>query len=127
MRFYRSKDVAAPNKANKDIFGNHSKKARNWISGPTHEVCLQHVPGYLGHVPGIKSENIFSKSYAKCSATAIGKRHPIGHDVPPEVRYLSQNKQEFNPKNFRRFGKLKTALLSLNSGEPRAQAQERLR
>ena len=89
MRFYKPKEVAPQNKANKDIYGNWSKFARNWISGPTHEVCLQHVPGYLGHVPGIKAENIFSKSYAKCTAAAIGKRHPVGHDVPPKIRYLS--------------------------------------
>jgi len=104
-RFYRVNYTPA-NKPNKDIFGNWSRYARNWIAGPTHEVCLQHVPGYTGHVPGVISENIYSKSYARCSATAIGKRHPVGYDVPPKVRYLSQNKQEFNPKNFRRFGKL---------------------
>ena len=40
MRFYKAKDLAPANKANKDIFGNYSKKAVNWISGPTHEVCL---------------------------------------------------------------------------------------
>ena len=104
-RFYKLNYTPA-NKPNKDIFGNWSKFARNWIAGPTHEVCLQHVPGYTGHVPGIVSENVFSKSYARCSATAIGKRHPRGHDVEPKIRYLSQNKQEFNAKNFRRFGKL---------------------
>lgn len=63
------------------------------------------MPGYTGHVAGIISENIFSKSYARCSATAISKSHPKGHDVQPKVRYMSQNKQEYNPKNFRRFGK----------------------
>ena len=105
MRFYKPKEVAPQNKPNVDIYGNFSKFARNWVSGPTHEVCLQHVPGYLGHVPGIKAENIFSKSYAKCTAAAIGKRHPIGYDVIPKVRYVSQNRAEFNPKNFRRFSK----------------------
>jgi hypothetical protein len=105
-RFYRPPGAATPsNKPNTDIYGNWSKYARNWIAGPTHEVCKQHVPGYTGHVPGVHSENIFSKSYAKCTATAIGHRHPRGHDVTPKVRYLSQNKQEFNPKNFRRFSK----------------------
>lgn len=106
-RFYRP-GFTPVNKPNKDIFGNWSKLARNWIAGPTHEVCQQHVPGYTGHVPGIVSENIYSKSYARCSATAIGKRHPKGHDVEPKIRYLSQNRQEFNPKNFRRFGKTLT-------------------
>jgi len=53
-------------------------------------------------VPSVVSENLFSKSYARCTATAISKKHPKGHDVTPKVRYLSQNKHEFNQKNFRR-------------------------
>lgn len=50
-----------------DIYGNHSRLAPNWIAGPTHELCLQHIPGYKGHVPGVVSENLFCKSYAKCT------------------------------------------------------------
>jgi hypothetical protein len=38
-RFYKPHYTPA-NKPNKDIFGNWSKYARNWIAGPTHEVCL---------------------------------------------------------------------------------------
>lgn len=105
-RFY-NQSTTPSNKPNKDIFGNWSKLARNWVAGPTHEVCKQHVPGYTGHVPGVTSENIFAKSYAKCTANAIGHRHPKGHDVAPRVRYTSMTKQEYNPKNFRRFSKLK--------------------
>lgn len=103
IKFYNLNRTPA-NKPNKDIFGNYSRFAQNWIAGPTHNICRQHVPGYTGHVPGIVSESIFAKSYAKCTATAIGKRHPKGHDVPPKVRYLSQQKLEFNPKAFRRIG-----------------------
>lgn len=36
-RFYRP-GFAPDNKINKEIFGNWSRYARNWISGPTHEV-----------------------------------------------------------------------------------------
>lgn len=105
LRFYKQGQTPLQ-KQNKDIFGNWSKTGKNWICGPTHEVSLQHVPGYTGHVPGVVSENIYSKSYAKCTSTAIGKKHPRGYDVTPKVRYLSQNRQEYNPKNFRRFGML---------------------
>ena len=104
LRYYRQ-GTTPSNKPNKDVFGNWSKYAVNWVAGPTHEVCLQHIPGYTGHVPGIVSENVFSKSYAKCTSTTIGNRHPKGHDVPPKIRYLSQCKNEFTNKNFRRFGK----------------------
>lgn len=71
LRFYRQVHTPS-NKPNKDVFGNWSKYSKNWIAGPTHEVCKQHVPGYTGHVPGIVSENLFSKSYAKCTSAAIG-------------------------------------------------------
>lgn len=27
------------NKPNKDVYGNWSKYAKNWIAGPTHEMC----------------------------------------------------------------------------------------
>ena len=101
-RFYRLSNTPS-NKPNKDIYGNFSRYARNWVAGPTHEVCKQHVPGYTGHVPGVISENIFSKSYAKCTSTAIGNRHPKGHDVQPRIRYQSITTTEYNPKNFRRF------------------------
>jgi hypothetical protein len=103
IKFYDLNRTPA-NKPSKDIFGNHSRYAQNWISGPTHNIVRQHVPGYTGHVPGIISESIISKSYAKCTATAIGKRHPKGFDVVPKVRYLSQHKLEYNPKAFRRIG-----------------------
>lgn len=73
------------------------------MAGPNHKVCQQHVPGYTGHVPGIKSENLFAKTYAKNTVNAIGFQHPKGHDVPVKVRYTSMTKTEYKPKNFRRF------------------------
>ena len=81
----------------KDIYGNYSRYATNWISGPCHNVRKQYIPGYTGHVKGMISENIFSKSYARCTATAIGKKHPIGHDVQSRTRFHSQQRQEFTP------------------------------
>lgn len=54
-------------------FGNTSRKAYNWIGGPNHELQPQHIPGYTGHVSGIKSENMFSKSFARSTAMATTK------------------------------------------------------
>lgn len=45
---------------NKIIFGNVSRFAKNWVCGPNHEIRLQHVPGYTGHIKGLVSENLFS-------------------------------------------------------------------
>ena len=77
------------------IYGNSSRKAKNWIAGPTHEVQDQHIPGYTGHVPGVVCENLFSKSYARCTASAISGNLP-------KNRFKSVNQKEFSPKNFRR-------------------------
>jgi hypothetical protein len=55
------------NQPPKDIFGTRSRHATNWISGPTHELCLQHIPGYKGHVPGVISENVHGTSFAKAT------------------------------------------------------------
>jgi len=61
------------------------------------------VPGYTGHIKGLVSENLFAYSYGNTTAKAIGKKHPIGHNVEPKERFLSQNTKEYKPKNFRRF------------------------
>lgn len=49
------------------------------------------------------SENLYSESYGNSTAKAIGKKHPIGHEVEPRVRFTSQNSQIYKAKNFRRF------------------------
>ena len=101
---YQAKKNRVPaERPNKEIYGNWSKYAGNWISGPTHEIRMQHVPGYTGHVKGMISENLFSKSYARSTATAISKKHPIGPDLDAKARFNCTQRQEFNPKNFRRF------------------------
>lgn len=103
-RLYSSKFVPAIDK-NKAIYGNYSRFAKNWACGPNHMVRNQQVPGYTGHIKGLISENIFSQSYANTTAKAIGKKHPIGHEVVPKERFLSQNTRVYKAKNFRRFSK----------------------
>ena len=88
-----------------ESYGNRSRYSQNWIGGPTHELSLQHVPGYQGHVPGMISENVFSKSYAKCTQATIGNRPPKGHDHPAHVRFRSHSRDEYTDNNFRRYGK----------------------
>lgn len=87
-RIYSEK-VPPANKVNKDVFGNWSKYSKNWISGPTHEVGVQRVPGYTGHVKGLVAENLFAKSYAKMTSKAFSKRHPIGSELDAKSRFRS--------------------------------------
>lgn len=59
-------------------WGNVSKYGDNWIGGPSNNVRAQHIPGYKGYVPNIKAENIFGRSYANTTATAINKEYTPG-------------------------------------------------
>lgn len=85
-------------------FTNKSKRGENWIGGPTQNVKAQHIPGYQGFVPSIQSENLFGKSYAKNTATAVNSEfnRGVNFNIPTHARYLSQNKIEHGKLNFRR-------------------------
>ena len=61
-RMYSSVYVPRIDK-NKKIFGNNSRDGENWCCGPNHMIRKQQVPGYTGHIKGLVSENLFSKSY----------------------------------------------------------------
>ena len=93
------------NEPKKDVFGNRSRHATNWIGGTTHEMCLQHIPGYRGHVKGVISENLHGLSFAKSTQITIGHRHATGADLTPEQRFRSTSRDEFRETNFRRIGK----------------------
>jgi hypothetical protein len=75
--------------SNKIIFGNCSRFAKNWIGGPNDETRKQYVPGYTGHIKGLISENLNGEGFANCSAKAIYKKHPSGHDVLPKYKFMS--------------------------------------
>eukprot|EP00352_Strombidinopsis_acuminata_P007158 CAMPEP_0176367212 /NCGR_PEP_ID=MMETSP0126-20121128/21717_1 /TAXON_ID=141414 ORGANISM="Strombidinopsis acuminatum, Strain SPMC142" /NCGR_SAMPLE_ID=MMETSP0126 /ASSEMBLY_ACC=CAM_ASM_000229 /LENGTH=114 /DNA_ID=CAMNT_0017724933 /DNA_START=374 /DNA_END=718 /DNA_ORIENTATION=+ len=49
------------------------------------------------------SENLYSKSYARTTATAISKKHPIGSNLSTKDQFAATTKKEFNTKSFRRF------------------------
>jgi hypothetical protein len=59
-------------------YGNHSKVGENWLGGPTNNIKAQHVPGYSGFVPQVKSENLYGKSFAKVTGNAINKEFENG-------------------------------------------------
>lgn len=50
----------------------------------------------------MNSENLFGKSYAKCSASSLSNKLDRGHDLTPDRKYISQNQKSFALKNFRR-------------------------
>ena len=69
------------------MVGNASKTSTTWVNGPTHEIRNQCVPGYTGFISGIKSENLFSKSYAENTAKSFKSKITRGADLPPQKRY----------------------------------------
>ena len=83
-------------------YGNFSKHGNNWLGGPTANVKAQHVPGYSGYVPQIKSENLFGKSFANTTGAAINKEYSKGIDPPGKERFATSNNKDFGKDNFRR-------------------------
>lgn len=93
-------------KADSLKYTNWSKNASNWICGPVHEIRLQHIPGYNGHVQGIRSENVHGRTYARSTATAINRKSMSlvnGQHISSKETFTSMNKKEFSPDNFRRY------------------------
>ena len=74
----------------------------NWIGGPTDKLQSQYVPGYTGHVPALKAENLFAKSYAKVTGKALRMGTKRKNNFTDKDRFYSQNSLEFNPYNFSR-------------------------
>ena len=55
----------------------------------------KHIPGYMGYVPSIKSENKFGESYGKETSESLAGKIPKGSDVPPHIRYTSLSREHF--------------------------------
>lgn len=83
-------------------FGNHSKHGDNWLGGPTNNVKAQHIPGYSGYVPQIKSENIYAQSFAKTTGAAINGEFNKGINPPAKDQFTTTNGKTFGKDNFRR-------------------------
>lgn len=101
---------------NPDVYGNTSKYALNWISGPTHKIRRQQVPGYTGHVRGMVNRDAMPKSFAKVTAALFSKKHPITVDNTVKGRFASTQRDEFKLSNNRRFGK--PILINTNAVQP---------
>ena len=98
--------LPASKEINPDVFGNHSRYAKNWINGPTHEIRQQHIPGYTGHCRGLVNKDFMSKSYAKVTAELFANQHPMGTNGDGVTRFTATQRATFKPQNFRRWGKL---------------------
>jgi hypothetical protein len=96
-------DLPASKSINPDVYGYRSKDSVNWVSGPTHMVRQQHVPGYTGHNRGFVTKDLMHKSYAKVTAELFSRKHPMGDDTDAKTRFTATQRAAFKPSNFRRW------------------------
>ena len=82
--------------------GNMSKTSRTWMNGPMHEVRNQCIPGYTGFISGVRSENLYGKSYSNNTAKSFKGKIPRGINHEPKLRFVSQNTRVFKETNNRR-------------------------
>jgi hypothetical protein len=55
------------------------------------------VPGYAGHIPGVKSENLYGNTFGRVTGQSYNKQYYTGKDFPDEKRYESTYKWEHPP------------------------------
>lgn len=68
----------------------------------THQEDLQqpkgprkNIPGYGGYIPGVKSENVYGKTYGKTTYASSAGAFERGIDLAPHVKFQSTMKSEF--------------------------------
>ena len=54
-----------------------------------------HIPNYQGFIPGVKSENLFGKTYGKITETSSLGTYNKGRDVPSDEKYKSIAKDNY--------------------------------
>ncbi|CAD8062571.1 unnamed protein product [Paramecium sonneborni] len=55
-----------------------------------------HIPNYAGFVPGIRSENLFGKTFGKITLLSSTRQHHQGSNLPADLRYTSEVKEAYN-------------------------------
>lgn len=95
-------DLPANAKMNKDVYGNWSRYANNWIGGPTHMQRQQMIPGYTGQVRGMVDKGSYSQSYARVTAALYARQNATTKPKKSNM-FISTQRSEFKLSNNRRF------------------------
>lgn len=53
------------------------------------------IPGYAGYISGVKSENLFGRTYGKITYESSNKNLPRGVELTPDTRYTSEAKGNY--------------------------------
>ena len=62
-------------------------------------VHTKHIPGYMGFVSAIKSENKYGESYGKETAKSLAGTIRKGNDIPSYERYTSTAREDFKERS----------------------------
>jgi hypothetical protein len=73
---------------------NHIKGV-TWTGGPTHVIQKQHIPGYRGHVQGLKAENLFGAPFAKLTANSLNGDVQRGFIIDEKERFQTTSRNSF--------------------------------
>ena len=55
----------------------------------------KHIPGYKGYVPGVKSENVYARTFGRTSNDSLDGQIIRGFDVDSSERYFSTNQNTY--------------------------------
>ncbi len=60
------------------------------------------IPGYIGYIPAVRSENIYGKTYGKITENCYNGKFHQGIDLPPPIKFTSSVKEAFvDPRNIK--------------------------
>jgi hypothetical protein len=62
-------------------------KGLAWVGGPTHHIQNQHIPGYCGHVRGLKAESLLGAPFAKLTAKSLNNQIEKGFIIEEKDRF----------------------------------------
>lgn len=54
-----------------------------------------HIPGYIGYIPAVKSENLYAKTYGKITENCFKGNYHRGIELPVDVKYTSTTKETY--------------------------------
>ena len=75
-------------------YGGH-KSLDKKLKKPYKIIHTKYIPGYMGYVPSIKSENKFGQSYGKETSESLLGKIQKGNNIPSNVRYTSLSHENF--------------------------------
>ena len=78
--------------------GKKSRDSVTWVNGPNHEIRNQCIPGYTGFISGVKSENVYAKSYSNTTAKSFSNNITRGGNLADVKRFQSSSRKAYNEK-----------------------------